>query len=86
MPELGINSDKRQHLISQSDYDLLFEDYEKNTLQNNSNALLRIKEILHKEKRVALTCFEKNPLQCHRSRIANALMQLPNINYTLKPF
>ncbi len=33
MPELGINSDKRQHLISQSDYDLLFEDYEKNTLQ-----------------------------------------------------
>jgi len=85
MPELGINSDKRQHLISQNDYDLLFEDYEKNTLQNNSNALLRIKEILKKEKRVALTCFEKNPLQCHRSRIANALMQLPNINYTLKP-
>ncbi|MCK9411291.1 MAG: DUF488 domain-containing protein [Prolixibacteraceae bacterium] len=84
VPELGIESDKRQELHSQNDYDTLFQDYEKTTLKNNYIALLKVKEMIAKDKRVALTCFEKNPLQCHRTRVANALMQLPDINYTFK--
>lgn len=84
IPELGIESDKRQELHSQTDYDTLFQDYEKTTLKNNHIALLKVKEMIAKDKRVALTCFEKNPLQCHRTRVANALMQLPDINYTFK--
>lgn len=84
MPELGIESEQRLDLRSQADYDLLFERYEKTTLISNRNALLRIKSLLESEKRIALTCFEKNPLQCHRTRVANALMQLPDINYTFK--
>jgi uncharacterized protein (DUF488 family) len=84
IPELGIESDKRQELHSQTDYDTLFQDYEKTTLKNNYVALLKVKEMIAKDKRVALTCFEKNPLQCHRTRVANALMQLPDINYTFK--
>jgi len=84
IPELGIESDKRQELHSQTDYDTLFQDYEKTTLKNNHIALLKVKELIIKDKRVALTCFEKNPLQCHRTRVANALMQLPDINYTFK--
>lgn len=84
IPELGIESDKRQDLSSQTDYDVLFEDFERTTLKTNYDALLKVKEIINKDKRVALTCFEKNPLQCHRTRVANALMQLPDINYTFK--
>jgi len=84
VPELGIESEKRHDLRSQADYDLLFDRYEKTTLINNQSALLKVKVIIDTNKRVALTCFEKNPLQCHRSRVANALMQLPDINYTLK--
>ncbi len=84
IPELGIESDQRQNLCSQNDYDILFERYEKITLKNNVNALLRVKKIIESEKRVALTCFEKNPLQCHRTRVANALMKLPNISYSFE--
>lgn len=85
MPELGIVSEQRLDLRSQADYDLLFERYEKTTLKNNHSALLKVRSIIDKDKRVALTCFEKNPLQCHRSRVAKALMELPDINYTFKP-
>ena len=84
IPELGIESDKRLELHSQTDYDTLFQDYEKTTLKNNHIALLKVRDLIVKDKRVALTCFEKNPLQCHRTRVANALMQLPGINYTFK--
>ena len=85
VPELGIESGQRVDLNTQTDYDLLFEQYEKTTLVNNHNALLKVKALIDKNERVALTCFEKNPLQCHRSRVAKALMQLPDINYTFKP-
>lgn len=85
VPELGIESEHRHELHSQADYDLLFERYEKITLKNSHSALLKIKAMLDREKRVALTCFENNPLQCHRTRVAKALMKLPDIHYTFKP-
>jgi uncharacterized protein (DUF488 family) len=85
VPVLGIESDKRLDLRSQKDYDLLFEQYEKTTLLNNREALLKVKTLIENEGRVALTCFEKNPAQCHRSRVAKALMALPDIQYTFKP-
>lgn len=85
VPELGIESEQRHDLNTQADYDLLFDRYEKTTLKNNHSALLKVRAIIDTDKRVALTCFEKNPLQCHRSRVAKALMQLPDINYTFKP-
>ena len=84
IPQLGIDSDKRQYLRSQRDYDILFKEYEQTTLKNNKDALLFVRSILDSDKRVALTCFEKDPNQCHRSRVAHALMQLPNIEYKLK--
>jgi len=84
VPELGIETEKRQSLNSQKDYDILFESFEQTTLKTNYGALLKVREIIDSEKRVALTCFEKNPLQCHRTRVANALMKLPAIEYTFK--
>jgi uncharacterized protein (DUF488 family) len=83
LPALGIESEFRQDLRSQKDYDILFEKYEKTTLTKNDSIDIIIK-LLKIDKRVALTCFEKNPLQCHRSRIAKKLMAVENKNYTLK--
>ena len=85
VPQLGIESDKRRDLRSQKDYDILFDEYERTTLKENTEALLYVRSIIDADKRVALTCFEKDPRQCHRSRVAKALMQLSNIQYELKP-
>ena len=85
VPQLGIESDKRRDLRSQKDYDILFDEYERTTLKDNTEALLYVRSIIDADKRVALTCFEKDPRQCHRSRVAKALMQLPNIQYEFKP-
>lgn len=84
VPELGIESAQRQELNSQADYDRLFENYEKTTLENNRDALLKVRGLIESNNRVALTCFEKEPCQCHRSRVAKALMQFPDINYSFK--
>ncbi|MCX6308752.1 MAG: DUF488 family protein [Bacteroidia bacterium] len=84
IPQLGIDSDLRQELKTQADYDRLFDQYETTTLKNNLEALLYLKSIFESEKRVAVTCFEKDPAQCHRSRVAKALLQLPNIDCELK--
>lgn len=81
VPELGIESDMRQNLDSQSDYDKLFDYYEKNTLIKNWSYLLKVRDIIDTEGRVALTCFEHNPKQCHRTRVAKALMGLDNVKY-----
>ncbi len=81
IPELGIESDKRQDLRSQRDYDLLFEKYEATTLKNNWEALLRVRKLIEKDSRIALTCFEKDPAQCHRSRIIKHLLLLPDADY-----
>lgn len=85
VPQLGIESDKRRDLRSQKDYDILFDEYERTTLKENTEALLYVRSIIDADNRVALTCFEKDPRQCHRSRVAKALMQLPNIQYEFKP-
>lgn len=84
VPELGIESAQRQELNSQADYNRLFENYERTTLENNRDALLKVRALIKSYTRVALTCFEKEPCQCHRSRVAKALMQFPDINYSFK--
>lgn len=81
VPQLGIESDKRQDLRSQKDYDILFKEYERTTLKNNMEALMYVRSLIDADKRVALTCFEKDPKQCHRLRVANALMALPDNHY-----
>lgn len=83
IPDLGIVSEKRNSLITQSDYEKLFLEYEQTTLLEQVNQLNRIYELLKNYYRVALTCFESSPQQCHRGRIAKALETAP-WNVTLK--
>lgn len=83
-PEVGIVSNKRQALITQADYDELFKDYRVNNLPQTKNTQNNILQILREHKRIALTCFEANHCQCHRSHLAEAITTLPGFKYEVK--
>ena len=84
IPELGIESDKRQVLNTQADYDLLFEDYKKNNLPFTIDSQNRIIQLLNKHERVALTCFEANICQCHRKPLAESISRLPDFAWEVR--
>jgi len=84
IPEVGIQSDQRQELNTQSDYDKLFAVYRKNNLSKTTNSQNEILKLLKQHKRIALTCFEANICQCHRKHLAEAIETLPDFNYEVK--
>lgn len=84
IPEVGIQSNQRQELKSQSDYDNLFEIYKKQNLKKTTSQQQQILNLLIDRKRIALTCFEANICQCHRKHLAEAIITLPEWNYELK--
>lgn len=84
IPEVGIQSEKRKELNCQTDYDRLFEDYKKTVLANQTTKQVEILELLKDEKRIALTCFEKNIHQCHRKHLANSISNLEGFRYEIK--
>jgi len=71
MPELGIESDKRQNLETNEDYKQLFTEYQK-SLPNKKEQIEQI-EKMAKQKRIALMCFEKDHNHCHRGTLSNNL-------------
>lgn len=73
LPELGIASDYRQELNTQADYDDLFAVYVLTMLPKQGEALQKIENWVLQGNRVALTCYEHNPNQCHRHCVADAL-------------
>lgn len=73
LPELGIASSERKGLDSQADYDALFDTYERDSLPLQGVALRKIAVWVEAGERVALTCFEHVPHQCHRHCVAEAL-------------
>jgi uncharacterized protein (DUF488 family) len=84
IPEVGIQSDQRQELNTQSDYDKLFDLYRKNNLSKTVHFQNEILKLLKQHKRIALTCFEANICQCHRKHLAEAIEALPEFNYEIK--
>lgn len=73
VPELGIASEERRELVTQADYDALFAVYRRDALPRQEKALARIRQWVDEGERVALTCFEALPEQCHRHCVADAL-------------
>jgi hypothetical protein len=73
LPELGIASEQRRSLETQADYDALFVEYERESLPKQGEALAKIRGWIRSEDRVALTCYERLPEQCHRHCVAEAL-------------
>ncbi len=82
--DVGIQSEYRQELKEQSDYDNLFNNYKKKTLPKTISTQEKILALLMDKKRIALSCFEANICQCHRKHLAEAITQLPKWNYELK--
>lgn len=73
LPQLGIASEERRELNTQADYDALFDDYERKSLPKQTDALEIIRQWVAAGERVALTCYEALPCQCHRHCVAEAL-------------
>lgn len=84
IPQLGIESDKRLHLQTQSDYDDLFEYYKNTVLKESGVYLNQIYNTLKEKHRIALTCFEKKAMQCHRSVVAKSVIELDTFNINCK--
>jgi hypothetical protein len=84
IPQLGIDSDKRQELNTQSDYDKLFLQYRNDILTQTQAYQDKLIDLLNKNKRIALTCFEANICQCHRKHLADAIAKHPAFAYELK--
>ncbi len=73
LPELGIESRKRQGLETRADFTALFKTYERETLPTRHEALEKILSWLRSGQSVALTCYEREFTQCHRHCVAAAL-------------
>lgn len=84
IPEFGIDSDKRQELNTQLDYNNLFALYRRSTLTETKDKQEALLTLLIERKRVALTCFEANICQCHRKHLADAIVGLPGFNFELR--
>lgn len=84
MPELGIESDKRQVLNTQSDYDKLFITYRHEVLTQTTDIQEKLLGLLMDNRRIALSCFEANICQCHRKHLAEAIARLPGFSYELR--
>lgn len=83
-PEVGIQSEQRQALNTQADYDQLFSVYRKNNLTKTVPTQEKIFSLLKERKRIALTCFEANICQCHRKHLAEAIERMPEFEYEVK--
>lgn len=84
LPEVGIDSEMRQNLETQQDYDLLFQRYRQECLPATIHTQQQILSLLEKHHRIALTCFEANVCQCHRKHLAEAVAKLDGFKYSLQ--
>lgn len=84
LPELGIPSKLRKDLETAESYKKLFVYYSNEILPKQLDAIDRLKNYVQEYGRVALTCFEKEHYNCHRSRITEYLAkQSDKINYKI---
>ncbi len=84
IPELGIQSGQRQELNTQADYDKLFSWYKMDNLKETIDEQEEIFNILKKNQRIALTCFEADINKCHRKHLAESISTLAGFNYEVK--
>ena len=74
-PELGIASKHRAGLAGRAAYDRLFARYEATTLPRCRDAVGRIARWIDAGERVAISCYERDSRDCHRSRLASAIVK-----------
>jgi len=74
-PELGIAFSHRAGLSDRASYNRLFARYEASTLPRCRDAVARIAGWIDAGERVAITCYERDSRDCHRSRLATAIVK-----------
>jgi uncharacterized protein (DUF488 family) len=72
--ELGIAKERRQHVRTASDHEALFAWYAQEALPARVEAITRIRGWVEDGERVALTCYERDPVRCHRRLVADAVV------------
>lgn len=75
LPQLGIASEQRKGLEGDAAYEELFRTYTESALPAQGPTLAQIRAWVEAGERVALTCFEHEPHQCHRHCVADALVE-----------
>ena len=75
LPQLGIESEHRASLSDRAAYNRLFARYEATTLPRCRDAVVRIAGWIDAGERVAITCYERDSRDCHRSRLATAIVR-----------
>jgi uncharacterized protein (DUF488 family) len=84
IPEVGIRSEQRKELSTRADFDKLFASYREEILPQTVTHQTEILNLLIRERRIALTCFEANIEECHRKYLGDAIEKLPNFKYKVQ--
>jgi uncharacterized protein (DUF488 family) len=75
-PEMGVPSAQRKGKTEAVDFTKVFFDYSVR-IKAQKEDLLNLTNTINQFGRVALTCFEKDACDCHRSRLTDHLLSLP---------
>lgn len=78
---LGVDSAKRHAANTDKQWYNMFQEYFEETLPLHGKELSTIKEMLERLNRVAITCYEATPEDCHRSYVARALEAMQGWEY-----
>ncbi len=70
-PAIGIASEKRKGFYNKA---MLFKDYRKELREDKADELISLYNDVLSGKRVAFTCFERLPSQCHRHVLVDELV------------
>jgi len=81
---LGSPSPIRKQLKADWDYDAFFSAYD-DYLEQQDEALNLLNDLIEKNRRVCLMCFEKSHEECHRSRIASHVAHAFQKHLTVEP-
>lgn len=81
---LGSPGSIRKQLKSDWDYETFFSSYD-DYLDSQREALEVLSEIIEKNRRVCLLCFERVHEECHRSRVASRMEQVFDGHLTVEP-
>jgi uncharacterized protein (DUF488 family) len=78
-PDLGITSLKRKDVETPAEFRQLFSYYERKVLPIKADAVAKVVEMV-KSMPSVLVCMEKEPVDCHRSRLATLVSSLAGLD------
>lgn len=83
MPGLGVDPALRHAAKTDTEWQKMFDRYEREILPEHGQELARIMDLVEKLGRVAITCYERDPIECHRSRVSKALQDFSGWGYSI---